>query len=531
MDPTLLFFLAALVIMLLARPLAKILRLPTLSVYILTGLLLGPSGLNFIQKTEPLHYLYHLGLILLMFSMGLKIKRPQIQKNRHTVFSVFIFNGLAAGIVMGLFLFLFPIQPGTAIGTVFLFGAIFTSSSLEVVVPFLHEFSYRGSRHMRAFVSGLAGGTLAAEITCLFLVSLFVFYFKKTGLILSLTMGTGIAAFIVILLYGVPFFARKAVSHPGARRISVEDQSRILIAVILAIVWLAAGLKIQVIIAAFLAGIALANLRIDRRVLQNIDFLSSGIFIPVFFLMVGVETDLRIFQHVFNWVYFAGMLLLLLSVKVISGYFIARREKFGIRESAGFGFATTPHLSSTLATAIIGYETGFLTSALLGYIILISLATTFLGPIVSRLLLFPGSRHREDYRDLEDYLNLDFQPLKIDEPLFSIMTHIRGLEISIYPVVDKEGIYRGVLRLSELRDLIFNKELDHLVIAADLLSKDIPVLYRDEPVEKAIEVFRGCGCYAFPVLEATDEGDAYVGLMLLKDILPDLPVRSVADKL
>ncbi len=525
MDPTLLFLLAALVIMLLARPLSKILRLPTLSVYILSGLILGPGGLNLIPVTEPLRYLYHLGLILLMFSLGLKIKRPQLQKNRHTVLNVFLFNGVSAGIAMGLFLFLVPIQPGTAMGTVFIFGAIFTSSSLEVVVPFLHEFSYRGSRHMRAFVSSLAGGTLMAEIACLFLVSLFIFYFQKPDFVLSLTMGMGIAAFVFIVLYGLPFFARKAVSHPQTRRVSVEDQSRILIAAILAIVWLAAGLKVQVIIASFLAGIALANLRIDRRVIQNIGFLSSGIFIPIFFLMVGVETDLRIFQHGFNWAYFTGMLLLLVSVKVISGYFIARKEKFGTGESIGFGFATTPHLSSTLATAIIGYETGLLTPTLLGFIILISILTTFLGPIASRLFLFPGFKRQEGYRDLEEYLNLDFQPLKIDESLFSIMTHIRGLEISVYPVVDKKGIYRGVLWLSELRDLILSEELDHLVIAADLLSADIPVLYRDEPVEKAIEVFRGCNCHAFPVLEATDEGDGYVGLILLKDILPDLPAR------
>ena len=526
MDPTLLFLLAALVIMLLARPLAKILRLPTLSIYILSGLLLGPSGLNLIPTTEPLRYLYHLGLILLMFSMGLKIKKPQLQKNRRAVLNVFFFNNLAAGIVMALFLVLFTIEPGTTIGTVCLVGAIFTSSSLEIVIPFLHEFSYRGSRRMRVFVSGLAGGTLIAEIACLFLVSIFIFYFKRPDIILSLTMGIGIAVFIFIILYGLPFFARKAVSHPQARRVSVEDQSRILIAAILAIVWLAAGLKVQVIIAAFLAGIALANLRIDRRVLQNVDFLSSGIFIPIFFLMVGVETDLRIFQRGFNWAYFAGMLLLLISVKVISGYFIARREKFGTRESLGFGFATTPHLSSTLATASIGYEAGLLTPTLLSFIILISILTTFLGPVASRLFLFPGSRRREGYLGLEEYLNLDFQPLRVDEPLSSIMAHIRGLEISVYPVVDKKGVYQGVLQLSELRDLILSEELDHLVIAADLLSADMPVLYRDEPMEKAIEVFRKCSYHAFPVLEATEEGDAYVGLILLKDILPDLPVRS-----
>ena len=69
MDSTLLFLLAALVIMLLARPLAKILRLPAISIYILSGLLLGPSGTNLIKETEPLRYLYRLGLILLKTSI------------------------------------------------------------------------------------------------------------------------------------------------------------------------------------------------------------------------------------------------------------------------------------------------------------------------------------------------------------------------------------------------------------------------------------------------------------------------------
>ena len=527
MDPTLLFLLASLVIMLLARPLARILRLPVISVYLLSGLLLGPSGFNLFRDIKTLRYFYYLGLILLMFSMGLKIKRPQFQKNWRSILSVLIINGLAVGIIMGLMLFALPLsQAGSGLWLAFFAGSIFLSSSLEIVAPFLHELSYRGSRHMRAFVSSLVSGTLAQEITSIFLISLLIFFFKKTDLVFSLLMGSGVAAFVLILLYGLPFFARKAVSHPRARTVSPEDQSRILIAVILVIVWLASALKVQVIIAAFLAGIALANMRLDRRVIQNIDFLSSGIFIPIFFLMLGVEANIRLIRSGRNWVYLALILLTLVATKVISGYLIAKKERFSTRESFGFGFATTPQLSGTLATAIAGYEAGILPRDFLSFIILISLATTFAGPIISRLFLSPGYRRQEGYRDLEDYLNLDFQPLKIDESLFSIMTHIRGLEISVYPVVDKKGIYRGVLHLSELRDLILSEELDHLVIAADLLSTDMPVLYRDEPMEKAIAVFRGGSCYAVPVLEATEEGDVYTGLILLKDILPDLPVRS-----
>ncbi len=525
MDSTLIFFLGAFIIMLSARPLANFLRLPVLSVYILWGILLGPSGFRLVKETETIRYFYHFGLILLMFSAGLELKHPTLYKNRRSLLKFFLFNGLGAGIVgilIGFFLALTSEYHLRHPSFNFLFGAIFSSSAIGIIVPFFYEFSYRSSHKMRSFISTLIGGTVLADILSLFVVSLAIFYFTTENLLLLGLLGLAIAAYLFLLLFGLPVLSRKMVGHPKIRTLSAEDQTRLLIVIILIAVALAHILKMHAIIAAFLAGIALANVRLDRRVFQNINFLSSGIFIPIFFLVVGVKTDLRIFRFGYNWVYPVIITLTLMGTKIISGFWVARRESFGLRESFGFGFATTPQLSTALAAAIAGYEVGLFAPVFLHSIILLALVSTFAGPIMSRVLLFPGTKHQEGYRSLEDYLSRDVSPLELNESLPAILTHVKGFEIPIYPVTDKNGIYQGVLQLSELRDFIFSEELNHLVIVADLISREFPVLYRDEPLERALTIFREHNYHAVPVLEATEQGDFYVGLVFLKDLLPDL---------
>ena len=523
MDPTVLFLLVVFfLIAFFARPLSEILSVPVLSVYILWGILLGPTGLDIVQNNETLDYLYRFGLILMMFSVGLSLKRRGFAKHSRSLFQVYSFNNLLTGLLAGLVFWFFAGRTGLV--PVLFVAAVFASSSLEVVAPFLHEFSYRSSQNIRAFISALSGGTLLAELTCLLSVSLLLVYHARPNVSGATLVGAGIAGFIMLVFFGLPVFVRKLVSHPRLRHVTVEDQSRVLILIIIVTVWLASILQVHPMIAAFLAGIALANLRFDRRVLQNISFLSAGIFIPFFFLMVGVKTDLRHFHSLSEWHFFLGLLGVVALVKLVSGLVIGRRAKFSVRESFGFGAATLPHLSSTLATALAGYEVGLLPPAALNAIILLCLLTTITGPVITRWLLFPGVKRHKGYREIEDYLNFDIQPLELHESLSAILTHIRGLEIQIYPVINREGIYRGVLHLSELRDLLFASELDRLVLVADLADNDFPVLYRDEPLEKVLVLFKESNHHAIPVLEKTDEGDFYVGLIMLKDLLPDMPV-------
>jgi len=73
MKETIAFLVGAFTIVLFARPLAQFLRIPVLTLYILFGILIGPSGFGILRELKPLQYFYHLGIILLMFSAGLEL--------------------------------------------------------------------------------------------------------------------------------------------------------------------------------------------------------------------------------------------------------------------------------------------------------------------------------------------------------------------------------------------------------------------------------------------------------------------------
>jgi len=68
--------------------------------------------------------------------------------------------------------------------------------------------------------------------------------------------------------------------------------------------------------------------------------------------------------------------------------------------------------------------------------------------------------------------------------------------------------------------MIFSEELDHLVIAADLLDGEYPAICREMEIEETIPFFKQRGISALPVIEECGSDRFYTGMLLLRDILP-----------
>jgi Kef-type K+ transport system membrane component KefB len=141
------------------------------------------------------------------------------------------------------------------------------------------------------------------------------------------------------------------------------------------------------IIAGFFAGLVLSDSITNETLRRKLHAVSYGIFIPVFFIIIGTEMDISIFSRWGGAIYliFAVALVSLLS-KFLSGWFAARACGFSEQESELAGVSTTPQLSTTLAVAFVGLEMGILDDNMVTAMIVLSIATTFLGPILmSRL--------------------------------------------------------------------------------------------------------------------------------------------------
>jgi len=144
-------------------------------------------------------------------------------------------------------------------------------------------------------------------------------------------------------------------------------------------------LGLHPIVAGFFSGLVLAD-SIHSKVLKDkIKTISYGIFIPTFFIVVGLQTDMSVFQDVGPVLLVMVVLIsALVSSKYISGYIAARSVGFDKTESHFFAATSLPQLSTTLATAFVAFNLGLLDQALLTSLVILSVVTVLLSPLLMR---------------------------------------------------------------------------------------------------------------------------------------------------
>ena len=116
---------------------------------------------------------------------------------------------------------------------------------------------------------------------------------------------------------------------------------------------------------------------------EKIDTLGYGLFVPVFFFIVGMEMDLSLLwtfdvRNIILWAIVLGSIL----SKSISGYIGMRQQKYNSRHSAMFGIATTAQLTTTLAATYAASSLGVLDNTLVTSILVLSTITALGMPII-----------------------------------------------------------------------------------------------------------------------------------------------------
>ena len=125
---------------------------------------------------------------------------------------------------------------------------------------------------------------------------------------------------------------------------------------------------------------------IDPILLKDkIKTISYGVFIPTFFIVIGLQTDLSVFSDIGSVLLVVVLVVVsLVTSKYISGYFAARVVGFDEIESSFFAATSLPQLSTTLATAFVAFSLGLIDQTLLTSLVMLSVVTVLLSPILIR---------------------------------------------------------------------------------------------------------------------------------------------------
>ncbi|MCU5746000.1 monovalent cation:proton antiporter family protein [Staphylococcus sp. SQ8-PEA] len=364
--------------------------IPIVIAEVLMGIILGHSFLNIVEKDAMLKILSTLGFIFLMFLSGLEIDFKAFKKDTRTSGKeksdskspghLRLATTVFALIMVVSIVFAYLFKWFGLIDDVLLMVIIISTISLGVVVPTLKEMNIMRTT-IGQFILLVA---VLADLSTMILLTAYGALNAKSGAPLWLTLVLVVVA-IVFYLLGVKLkkvtYLRKLMD--GTTQIGI----RAVFALILFLVALAEGVGAENILGAFLAGVVVSLLGPDQDMIEKLDSFGYGFFIPIFFIMVGVDLNIpALIKEPSMLIIIPILIIAFLASKIIPVFYI--RRWFDTRTTIASAFLLTSTLSLVIAAAKIAEQLGAISANLSGILVLSAVLTCVFVPIVFKKL-FP----------------------------------------------------------------------------------------------------------------------------------------------
>ncbi|HHM2371096.1 TPA: cation:proton antiporter [Staphylococcus aureus] len=365
--------------------------LPVVVAEILMGIVIGNSFLNIVERDSILNILSTLGFIFLMFLSGLEIDFKAFKKDKRArqgqnddessipghlnlALTVFAFIMIISILLAYVFKWL------GLVDDVLLMVIIISTISLGVVVPTLKEMNI-----MRTTIGQFI--LLVAVLADLVTMILLTVYGAINGQGGSTIWLIGILVVFTAISYilGVQFkrmsFLQKLMD--GTTQIGI----RAVFALIILLVALAEGVGAENILGAFLAGVVVSLLNPDEEMVEKLNSFGYGFFIPIFFIMVGVDLNIpSLIKEPKLLIIIPILIVAFIISKLIPVMFI--RRWFDMKTTIASAFLLTSTLSLVIAAAKISERLNAISAETSGILILSAVITCVFVPIIFKKL-FP----------------------------------------------------------------------------------------------------------------------------------------------
>ena len=298
----LIIFTASLVVIALFQRL----RLPPVLGYLCVGLMIGPTAFDWVNESEELPDLAELGVVFLLFSLGLEFSLSKMLALRQVVFGLGSLQVLVSGIALGVLLMLFGMPTTPAL----LLGGGLALSSTAIVSKELSSLGELFSRHGQNAIAVL----LFQDVVAVLLLTLVPVFAGTSDQVwywaLPLTLGKTIVLFVGLLLVSRWFLPR--LFHEVAASRSAELFVLLALVIVLLTAWLTHLLGLSPALGAFLAGMLLGESHYRHQIEADIRPFRD-ILLGVFFVSIGMLIDLRLFAS--HGLLILGLTLGLLLIK------------------------------------------------------------------------------------------------------------------------------------------------------------------------------------------------------------------------
>jgi Kef-type K+ transport system membrane component KefB len=354
-----------------AAELAERIGVPAVVGEIVAGILIGPSLLGFVgEGDDVLHVLGEIGVILLLLDVGLEMDLVELGRVGRASLLVAIV-GVVTPLVLGLGAMSLVI--GDDFNTSLFVGAALTATSVGITARVFSDLRAMATTEARVVL----GAAVADDVMGLVVLTVVVRLVTE-GSVSFVSVAGIVAAAVAFLVIGAAVGTRVAPPlFSAVARVSRSTGTMVALALAftLAFAELADLVRLAPIVGAFVAGIALNRSDQADRIRRELTPVGH-LFIPVFFLQIGIDADISAFAR-------AGVLrdaALLLAVAVV-GKLVSPLGAIGSPgDKPLIGLGMLPRGEVGLIFATIGLQSGVLDDDLYAALLLVVLVTTLATP-------------------------------------------------------------------------------------------------------------------------------------------------------
>jgi Kef-type K+ transport system membrane component KefB len=389
------FFIKLLTIILSAKLFAEVfarLRMPSVLGEVTAGIVIGPSLLGFIKPDATFHLLAEIGILLLLFEVGLETDVGRIIKVGAQSVLVAV-TGVIMPAISGFFIAYswFDLQ---LIPALFIGGTV-VATSIGITVRVLADLKKK-TTVISQIVLGAA--VLDDIIGVVILAVLYDFAVKGT---VSIADTLRIVVFITLFLLIAPVIAKLFV--PTMAKLSESSRTKgmiptLIISMILGMAVISHEVGAPEILGSFAAGVALAR-RFFLPLGSAIEHYSQSIakkiedsmtpiidlFVPVFFVMVGASINFRVIDATSGafWGFAGTLTVVAVLTKMMSGLWV----RGGWNCKLSTGMAMVPRGEVGLIFAEVGKRNGIFDDSVYAVVVFVVAVTTLLAPLVLKPLM------------------------------------------------------------------------------------------------------------------------------------------------
>jgi len=357
-------------------------RLPSIAGFLVAGALIGPHGLNLISDIETVQVLAEIGIVLLLFTIGIEFSLKHLASLRRLlliaapiqvggVIAIALLGGLLAGLPAPQAIF---------------WGFLLSLSSTAIVLKALAASGDSDSPHGRATIGILVFQDLAV-VPMILLTPILAS--PNDGALSSVFLTLGKSILVVGCIVAGAWFAVPKLLEHIVRSRSRELFLLTIIVLCLGIAWLTSLGGLSLALGAFIAGLVISESEYSHQAIAEVlPFRDS--FNSLFFVSIGILMDWRILLE--YPILVVGLLILVLLVKFVAGVGAVLAASLPPRAAVMTGIALAQVGEFSFILAQVGQDNNLLSGAPYQIFLAVSVCSMIITPFLMQLSPHLGRR-------------------------------------------------------------------------------------------------------------------------------------------